>query len=131
MPAKKTRPPKVRVSPGNIDDISPALLRKLERQIDDIKDPRRYVLRAAPDPFMLWELFYNISEDTFGTDIEHATLFKRRKTAVVIAGLLRTPSRIEEVHYERGKPIVRPRKPSPRGTKRQRGRSRRRVVVGS
>jgi len=123
MPAKKTRSRNGRekvVSPKGTGDISPSLLRKLERQIDDIQDPRRYVIKRAPHRLMPSEVFYNISDDTFGTGIEHATLFKRRKTAVVVAGLLRSTSRIEEVHYKRGEPIVRSRKPSPRGTKRRR-----------
>ena len=123
MPAKKPRPRSAREKvalPEGYGDISPALLRKLERQIDDIEDPRRYVIKSAPDRFMSPEVFYDISIDAFPADIEHATLFKRRKTAVVVAGLLRIPTRIEEVHYKRGQPIVRSPKPSPRGTKRRR-----------
>jgi predicted transcriptional regulator len=90
-------------------DVSPALLRKLERMVKDIEDPRRYVIIPSVAP---WESFYNISTDAWAADIERATLFKRRKIALAVARLLRTPSRIEEVQYKRGKPIVRSRKPA-------------------
>jgi hypothetical protein len=131
MPTKKALPRKARVKTSPVEDIgdySPALLRKLERAVKDIEDPRRYVIKGAPHPAMPWEVFYDVSVGAFCTGIEHATLFKQKKIAMAVAGLLRIPSRIEEVQYKRGEPIVRSRKPagprsratSPQRTKRRR-----------
>ena len=94
-----------------IDPLTPAQEREIERRIKDLDDPRRYVIKSAlfPGPPRRWELFYDVTSDCWINDIAGATLFKRRKAALIIARTLGGRFVIEEVKLGRGVRIVRPR----------------------
>ena len=70
-----------------------------------------------PGPPRPWELFYNVTDDVFAMDIEGATLFKRKKTAVAVAKIVDDELQVEEVKLGRGKRVVR----SPRRSRKRTG----------
>jgi hypothetical protein len=69
------------------DSLSAAQKRELMRRMDDSLDRKRYILATVlADRFVL---FYNVSEDTYcWDDPDDATLFKRRRAALAMRGLL-------------------------------------------
>jgi hypothetical protein len=117
MRAEKTRRRRATKGLRAPDDIAPlsaAQLRELERRVKDLDDPRRYIIKSVlfPGPPRRWELFYDVSNDLWAMDIESATLFKRRKTAVAVARHLDDRYKIEEVKLGRGKRLMRSRRPT-------------------
>src|SRR6266567_3987292 len=74
-------------------ELSAAWIREIERRVADSRDPARYVIVSAllpgpPGTRRRWELFYDVSDDVWAMEIQGATLFKRKRTARVVAQLL-------------------------------------------
>jgi hypothetical protein len=86
------------------DSLSPAQLREIERRLKDADDPRRYIVKSVliPRAKRPWEMFYDVSDDVWAMDIEGATLFKRKKTAMAVAALIGRSDhvRVEEVKVQ-------------------------------
>lgn len=72
------------------EDESPltrAQMQELDRRVKDLHDRTRYLLVSAFSPKFI--LYYNVSEDTYGmNEPAHATLFKRRASAIAIRRML-------------------------------------------
>jgi hypothetical protein len=75
------------------EELTPAQIRTLRRRIADLDDETRYLLVSQMTP--RFRLYYNVSDDVYVmNDPRGATLFKRRKAALVVKALLRGPIRI-------------------------------------
>lgn len=73
---------------GDLEPLTAAERRELERRIQDADDPRRYLLVSATLPW--FSLYYEIQEDAWLIDDPaRATLFKRRAAAQAIRDLLK------------------------------------------
>jgi hypothetical protein len=84
--SKRPRRP-VEVSPHDPPDLTRAQTRELDRRLADLRDRSRYLLVSRLGP--RFDLYYNVSEDTYGmSEPPHATLFKRRQAAAAIKRLL-------------------------------------------
>ena len=84
--SKRVRRP-VEVSPHDPPDLTRAQARELDRRVADLHDRTRYLLVSRLGP--RFDLYYNVSEDTYGmNEPAHATLFKRRQAAVAVKRLL-------------------------------------------
>jgi hypothetical protein len=85
--------------------LSKSEMRKLRKQLEDYHDPTRYLLVSEFDPtFRGFKLYYNLSEDTYVLeDPKHATLFKRRKTALAVKRLLSSRVKIVQCRTRRVK----------------------------
>ncbi len=84
--SKRVRRP-VEVSPHDPPDLTRAQTRELDRRLADLHDRSRYLLVSRLGP--RFDLYYNVSEDTYGmNEPAHATLFKRRQAAAAIKRLL-------------------------------------------
>jgi hypothetical protein len=112
VPKRKGRP----VAKSPITDteeprLSAAWIREIERRVKDSSDPTRYVIVSVllPGPRRRWELFYDISDDMWAMDIQDATLFKRRRTARVVADLLGDRYEVIEVRVGKNRKVIRPR----------------------
>lgn len=72
------------------EDESPltrAQMQELDRRVKDLHDRTRYLLVSAFSTKFI--LYYNVSEDTYGmNEPAHATLFKRRASAIAIRRML-------------------------------------------
>lgn len=100
---KPTRP-----SPTPEDDevLSPALTRRLKRQVKDLRDPARYVLVSAFSPRFL--LYYSVSDDTYClNDFSRATLFKRVIIARVVMASLGRGHALMRVRLKKGGGLTR------------------------
>jgi hypothetical protein len=76
-------------------DLSKSQFRELDRRLRDYRNPTRYLLATVFTPKFV--LYHNVSNDTFGmTNPGLGTLFKRRKAAMAIGGLLRPDIQIIE-----------------------------------
>jgi hypothetical protein len=74
--------------------------RELERRVEELHDPTRYVLKSALTSGIV--LYYNLSEDTYGwNDPSSATLFKRRDSASAIQALLGDGVRVARCRVDR------------------------------
>ena len=74
--------------------LTTAQMQELDRLAKDSKDRSRYLLMSSFSA--RFALYYNVSEDTYGmNEPGHATLFKRRGTALAVKRLL--GSRVEIV----------------------------------
>lgn len=83
---KRVRRP-VEVSPHDPPHLTQAQTRELDRRLADLDDRTRYLLVSRLGP--LFDLYYNVSEDTYGmNEPAHATLFKRRQAAAAIKRLV-------------------------------------------
>ena len=83
---KRVRRP-VEVPPNDPPDLTRAEAREVEKRLADLRDRTRYLLVSRVSP--RFDLYYNVSEDTYGmNEPAHATLFKRRHAAAVIKRLL-------------------------------------------
>ena len=71
----------------------------LEETLAYIIDPTRYVL--FDDLLKDWKLYYNISDDTYCSDIQRATFFKKECLAKLIAEKTNTKILKVEKHYWR------------------------------
>jgi len=78
------------------DDDAPLTrpqMRELDRLAKDSRDRTRYLLISSFSPRLA--LYYNVSEDTYGMNEPiHATLFKRRATALAVKRLLGSGEKI-------------------------------------
>ncbi len=75
-------------SPESEEDIEPLSLsekRELQRRIDDLDDPVRYVVFSDVGGYGRWRLWLDVSSDCFGMSIDQATLFKREHVARAVA----------------------------------------------
>lgn len=73
----------------DLDDepLSRAEVRELRRRTIDLHDPTRYLLVSQFGP--RFALYYNVTDDVYAmNDPAHATLFKRRATALAVRRLL-------------------------------------------
>ena len=69
------------------DELTPAQIRELRRRMADLDDGTRYLLASQIGP--RFALYYNVSDDVYVmNDPRAATLFKRRKAALAVKGLL-------------------------------------------
>ena len=67
--------------------LTRAQMQELDRRVKDLHDRTRYLLVSAFGP--RFALYYNVSEDTYGmNEPTHATLFKRRTSALAIRPML-------------------------------------------
>lgn len=79
--------------------------RELERRVEDLHDPTRYLLKSALTSGIV--LYYNLSEDTYGwNDPSNATLFKRRDSASAIQALLGEGVRVARCRVDRKGQVV-------------------------
>ncbi len=62
------------------DDMSVEDIEELQRRVDDLHDPTRYVIASK----IFWTVYYDVSTDCWCEDITSATLFKRKKYAEVV-----------------------------------------------
>jgi hypothetical protein len=96
-------------APRGSANTEPELTRKqareLERRVEEMRDPTRYLLKSALTSGIV--LYYNLSEDTYGwNDPSNATLFKRRASASAIQGLLGSGVRIARCRVDRSGRLV-------------------------
>ena len=71
----------------DFEPLSPALIKELERQVRDSRDPIRYMLVSEFSRRFI--LYYNVSDDVYAmNDPGAGTLFKRLKTAKIVKSLL-------------------------------------------
>jgi hypothetical protein len=69
------------------DELTPAQRRELQRRIDDLDDPTRFLLVSQLTP--RFALYYNVTDDVYVmNDPKGGTLFKRRKAAAAVKTLL-------------------------------------------
>jgi len=69
------------------EPLSRAQVRELRRRVADLDDPTRYLLVSRFG--QRFALYYNVSDDVYSmNDPRGATLFKRRKVALAVKGLL-------------------------------------------
>ncbi len=67
--------------------LTQAQMQELGRRLKDLHDRTRYLLVSAFSPRFI--LYYNVSEDTYGmNEPAHATLFKRRASAIATRRML-------------------------------------------
>lgn len=89
--AAKRKTAKTRASAGGARgeiELTAAERRELDRQIEDLDDPVRYLLASGLVPG--FTLYYVLADDTYIlNDPRGATLFKRREAAARIKDLLR------------------------------------------
>lgn len=90
-------------------DVDPGLTRaqarELERRVEELHDPTRYLLRSALTSGIV--LYYNLSEDTYGwNDPTNATLFKRRDSATAVQSLLGEGVRVVRCRVDRNGRLV-------------------------
>jgi len=74
---------------GNLHEepLSQRQVRELRRRVADLDDPTRYLLVSRFD--QKFALYYNVSDDVYAmNDPRAATLFKRRRAALAVKGLL-------------------------------------------
>jgi len=93
--------------------LSAAWIREIERRVADSRDPARYVIVSAllsgpPATRRRWELFYDVSDDVWAMEIQGATLFKRKRTARVVAQLLGDGYEVIEVRLGKNRKVIRP-----------------------
>jgi hypothetical protein len=94
-----TRPPALE------SGLSRAEARELERHVEDLHDPTRFVLVSTFTKGIVF--YYNVSEDTFGwNDPGHATLFKRRPAAEAVRTLLSSEFRVVPCRVDRRGRVV-------------------------
>ncbi len=55
--------------------------KELVAQNEDYKDPVRFIIVSKLLPGSKWQLFFNLSDDTWCSDIDSATIFKRENYA--------------------------------------------------
>jgi hypothetical protein len=93
--------------------LSAAWIREIERRVNDSRDPTRYIIVSVllPGPRRRWELFYDLADDMWAMDVQGATLFKRKRTARVVAELLGDRYEVIEVRLGKNRKVIRPRKP--------------------
>jgi hypothetical protein len=85
--------------------LTRAQARELERRVEELHDPTRYLLRSGLTSGIV--LYYNLSEDTYGwNDATNATLFKRRDSAAAIQGLLGDGVRVVRCRVDRNGRLV-------------------------
>jgi len=83
---KRVRRP-VEVSPRDPPHLTRGQTRELDRRLADLHDRTRYLLVSRLGPRL--DLYYNVSEDTYGmNEPAHATLFKRHQAAAAVKRLL-------------------------------------------
>jgi len=100
-------------APEDVPDLTPAQTKELLRRLADSKDPRRYLIISRLLPAARFVLYYNVSDDVYAwNEPEGGTLFKRRKTAVLIQRGLGRGNEVMEVKVVRGKVIGAPRRRS-------------------
>ena len=86
-------------------DLSPSQMREVERRIADLNCRTRYLIVGVLEPEFV--LYYNVSEDSYGwNDATHATLFKRRKAAQAILGLIGGKDALVECQVNRKGQLV-------------------------
>jgi hypothetical protein len=66
-------------------DISEEDRIELEKRMEDLQCPKRYVIVSQ---ILSWRLYYNITDSTFCENIDTATKFKRRHHAELISNEL-------------------------------------------
>jgi hypothetical protein len=90
------------VAEEDVEPLSPAQMRELERRIRDSRDPIRYMLVSEFTRRFI--LYYNVSDDVYVmNDPSGGTLFKRLKTAQSVKRLLGKGTSIVKYSTERGK----------------------------
>ena len=58
--------------------------KKLDKSIKDHESRVRYVIVSVLSSELKWKLFFNISDETWCSELDTATIFKRRKHAMAI-----------------------------------------------
>jgi hypothetical protein len=97
---RKTLAPQV--AEEDVEPLSPAQMRELERRIRDSNDPIRYMLVSEFTRRFI--LYYNVSDDVYVmNDPSGGTLFKRLKTAQSVKKLLGKGNSIVKYTTARGK----------------------------
>ncbi|HLF84671.1 MAG TPA: hypothetical protein VI837_10895 [Blastocatellia bacterium] len=86
----------------DLEPLSPAQIRELERRVRDSRDPIRYMLVSEFTRRFI--LYYNVSDDVYVmNDPSGGTLFKRLKTAQSVKKLLGGKTSIVKYTTARGK----------------------------
>lgn len=92
-----------REEPADIP-LTPAQIREIDRRVEDLDDPVRYLLVSRMGP--RFSLYYNVSDDLYAmNDPSGATLFKRRKAAETIKRTLGRGVQILECQTRRRKGV--------------------------
>jgi hypothetical protein len=60
----------------------------LDLQLKDMDDPVRFVIVSRISMKLKWQLFFNIADETWCSEINSATIFKREKYARAICEIL-------------------------------------------
>jgi hypothetical protein len=90
------------IAEEDVEPLSPAQMRELERRIRDSRDPIRYMLVSEFTRRFI--LYYNVSDDVYVmNDPSGGTLFKRLKTAQSVKRLLGKGTSIVKYSTDRGK----------------------------
>ncbi len=61
---------------------------KLDMKVKDLENPIRYVIVSMFYMEPKWKLFFNISDETWCSDIDSASVFKREEHAIAILNIL-------------------------------------------
>lgn len=86
----------------DLEPLSPAQIRELERRVRDSRDPVRYMLVSEFTRRFI--LYYNVSDDVYAmNNPSEGTLFKRLKTAQSVKKLLGGKTSIVKYTTARGK----------------------------
>jgi len=74
--------------------FSEADMKKAKKELDtrmkDSKDPIRYIIVSDLFPKGKWQLYFNVSDETWCSDLDSATTFKRETHALAILRTLNT-----------------------------------------
>lgn len=94
--------PAPQVGEDDVEPLTPAQIKELERRIRDSRDPVRYMLVSEFTRRFI--LYYNVSDDTYVmNDPTGGTLFKRLKAARSVKKLLGSGTSIVKYTTERGR----------------------------
>src|SRR2546425_12584733 len=94
--------PMARINDAEVEPLSPAQIRELDRRIRDSRDPIRYMLVSEYSRRFI--LYYNVSDDVYAmNDPAGGTLFKRLKTAKNVKKLLSKGTSIVKYTTKDGK----------------------------
>jgi hypothetical protein len=103
---KTPRPTRRSRLPEDDEPLSPALIRKLTKQVKDLRDPTRYLIVSALGPRFL--LYYSVSDDTYGmNDFSRATQFKRPEIARAVMASLGGGQVLMKVRLKKAGGLVR------------------------
>lgn len=69
---------------GDYPPMSDEDIAELQRRVDDLEDPTRYMIKSDIGSTGVFILWYNVSDDTWCSDQPSGTMFKREAYAEAI-----------------------------------------------